>query len=156
MEYGDNGHRKLIRCNVLNPFNVPSVRFVDLESFKLWEYMMQHKHGIKVVSASLCLWVNESTYFANEALYSRAGDVEQVNQIVVTIFDDVHHYMYRVYRYALAVDSERVKDIILSHTARELTDSDRLEVTVDPGYCIEKQKTKDMNQFVLGLTGAWD
>lgn len=150
-----NGRPRLIRCDVLNAFNAASVRFVELESFKLWEYLMQHKHGMKVTSAALCLWIDEQDFARNESLYARAGDIEEVDQVSIRIFDPRYHYAFNINRYALRPDTEQVREILLSHVPTELIQSDACEVSVMPGCCIETMKTRDLNDFVLGLAGAY-
>lgn len=151
----NTGRPRLIRCDVLNAFNAASVRFVELEAFKLWEYLMQHKHGMKVTSAALCLWIDEQDFARNESLYARAGDIEEVDQVSIRIFDPRYHYTFNINRYALRHDTEQVREILLSHVPAEIIKSDACEVQVTPGCCIETVKTRDWNDFVLGLAGAY-
>jgi hypothetical protein len=76
--------QKLVRCEVVNRYQESSVRFIEIGSFKLWEYLMTSKHSLKVGDPRLCLclWVDDSEYQANANVFDRAGDIEKVDRIV--------------------------------------------------------------------------
>lgn len=144
--------RKLIRCTVVNRDGVASVRFVELEYFRLWEYMMSHKHGLKVRDISLSLWVTAEDFTRRNGIYLSAGEVENVNRFVVSVFDEANGYSHTVSRYAVARETEAMRSALLSHVPNDLQNSDRFELSVHPGFCIEREKTPDLNRFVLGLS----
>ncbi len=144
--------QKLIRCTIVGRDSVPGVRFVELENFQLWRYMMEHRHGFRLTNLALGLWVNEEQFRQRQDLYARAGELEKVTKIALFIIDDIHHYCHSVIRYALAEDAAALGNILLSHLPEALRRSDRFAMDTYPGYCIEKQKTLDPNSFVLGLS----
>ena len=82
--------RKLLRCLVINRYQRTSTRFVEFDAFKLWEYLMKTEHGRKVTDPRLCLWVHADEFGEHAAVFERADDVEQVNRIVVDLFDDAY------------------------------------------------------------------
>ena len=55
MNYSDN--QKLIRCHLDRAGTEQQTRFIEFELFKLWQYMMQTKHGFEVSDLTMCLWV---------------------------------------------------------------------------------------------------
>ncbi|MDY6942559.1 MAG: hypothetical protein SVU69_06030 [Pseudomonadota bacterium] len=142
--------QKLVRCHIRNPQSETSIRFVELENFRLWEYMMRHKHGLVAEAVSLCLWVNLKEYHRKENIYARAGDVHTLNSIVLNIFDPLNGYSHVIKRYALAADTERLKTTLLSHISVDVRESDRFDVTVYPGFGVARSDVDDQ-QLILGL-----
>ena len=65
--------QKLVRCDVVNRYNESSTRFVALDAFKLWEYLMSHKHGLRVGDPRLCLWVDDDAFRRSASVFERAG-----------------------------------------------------------------------------------
>ena len=93
--------QKLIRCSVSSQDGIPTARFIEVEVFKLWHYMMKNKHGLVVSDISLCLWVNEEEFKQKEELYARSGEVDSVHRIVISIFDSKNGFSHMTSRYVL-------------------------------------------------------
>ena len=68
--------QKLVRCEIRRPEdpNGASIRYVPLEIYGLWEFLMTEKHGFEVLSARSSLWLDSEE--APEAAYD-----QQVNKI---------------------------------------------------------------------------
>ncbi|MCK4951074.1 MAG: hypothetical protein KAS48_04590 [Gammaproteobacteria bacterium] len=144
--------QKLIRCSVSSQDGIPTTRFIEVEVFKLWHYMMTNKHGLSVSGLSLCLWVNEEEFRQKEKLYTKSGEVETVHRIVVAIFDSKNGFSHMTSRYALDHDVNKVKSILLSHMPKNFANKESFEVETFPGRVIEKGKISSMNEIILGLS----
>lgn len=144
--------QKLIRCYVSNSDGIPTVRFIEVEVFKLWQYMITHKHGLTISDISLCLWVNETEFKEKEELYKRSGGVEPVHRLVVSIFDNRNGFFHVTSRYVLDQDVNKVRGILLSHIPNRFDNKDSFEVETYPGKAIEKEKIASLNEIILGLS----
>jgi len=150
----DNAFQKLIRCRMVNREKETSIRYVTLEYFLLWEYMMQTRHGFTFEEYSLCMWVSEEEFEKKPDLYSHSGELEAVNRFNIEIYDENYHYTYHVARFVRENETDDFKDIVLTHVPAEVRGSDRFQMSVVPGYCIVKDKAADKERFVLGLYGG--
>jgi len=122
--------QKLIRCEVVNRYQESSVRFVEIGSFKLWEYLMTSKHALMVGDPRLCLWVVDEEYQANANVFDRAGDIEEVDRIVVELFDRENGFRV-VDEGGREVDPGQVGEVIIrgAHVMKEYWN--RPEATAD-------------------------
>lgn len=146
--------QKLIRCRMVNQQGETSIRYVTLEYFLLWEYMMQQRHGFIFEEYSLCMWISAEEFERKAELYSHSGELEQVNRFNVEIFDDNYHYTYSVARFVRTDETEEFNQIVLAHVPEAVRSSDRFSMEVIPGYCIVKENAPDRERFVLGLYGG--
>ena len=127
---------KLIRCNVVNRYNEQSIRFIEFNNFKLWEYLMTNKHSIKIGNMSLCLWISDEEFKENESLYLRSGEVEPVNRVVLDLFNEEYGFSNAITRFVRDVETEQVIKILTSHIPADLVDTDACQVDIYPGYSI--------------------
>ncbi len=145
--------QKLIRCRVSSKCNPPSTRYIELENYKMWEYMVTTKHGLIVEQdLSLCLWVHEEEFIRNEDIYSRAGSVSPVNRLLILINDEAHGYYYSASRFVPLKETEKVKEILLSHTSSTQRQDEYTNIEVIPGYTIEQKSHTEEEPLVLGLS----
>ena len=145
--------QKLMRCQVANRYQEASVRYIELDAFKLWEYLMTHKHGLKVGEPTLCLWVDDNEYRRNANVFDRAGEVEAVNRIVVDLFDDEYGFSQTVTRYARAGESAQVVAILRSHIPEQLRDSDACQISVIEGRVVRHVPHNASRHMLTGLEG---
>jgi len=145
--------QKLIRCQVTNRYQETSTRFIEIGAFKLWEYMMTNKHGLKVGEPSLCLWVDDSEYENNANVFDRAGDVEQVNRIVVELFDQEYGFSQTTTRYARISETDQVLDILRSHIPPELCSSEACSIDVICGRVVQQWHPNARRNILMGLEG---
>jgi hypothetical protein len=143
--------QKLLRCNIINKNSEQSERFVEFEHYKLWSYMMFHKHGLKIQDISLWLWIEEQDYLAREELYSRAPHKLEVSKLEVFLFDEHNGLSHVIHRYCLSDESAQVEKILLSHISPELVAAGNFEMSHQMGYCV-KSDIKDLDKLVLGLS----
>lgn len=143
--------QKLVRCDVINRYREASIRLVEIDAFKLWQYLMTHKHGLQVTNPSLCLWVSQTEYEDNEAIFERAGDVEAVDRVVVELFDAEYGFSQTSIRYTRNHETEHMVKILKSHVPEALRDSDSCSVEVIPGMVVQQWHARATRPMILGL-----
>lgn len=153
LQTSDPGHPRLLRCDTVNAAGEAAVRFVELEYYRLWEYMMRQEHGIEVRHLRLCLWLGETTFMRNAGPYSHGGEVEDVNRITLSIFDRQHSYFLHVKRYVLAEESQLMEGVLLSHVPDDIQASGDMEIEVTAGICVGHDIAEPSLELVLGLSG---
>lgn len=142
---------KLVRCELFNKNNVSSIRLVELSHFKLWEYMIQHKHGMEIRNKELCLWVSVDEFNNKKSLYSRAGKIEQVNRVDVTVFATESSHCHTTHRYVADSETEELQTILLSHIPVATKDSEDYGVDVCKGYMVSNLSSLKDEALMLGL-----
>lgn len=147
-----NGSTKLIRCNVSNQDGTGSTRYIEFDVFKFWQYMMGHKHGLKVTDLSLCLWVDNADYKQKEDIYVRSGTITSVSQIIVSIFDRKNGFSHTSSRFVPEKDVDKVREILMSHIPEDVAKSEDFEINTYAGKSIEKNKISRLDEIVLGLS----
>ena len=106
--------QKLVRCEIRHDANSSgaSVRYVPLEIFGLWEFLMTRKHGFSVRESRASLWLDMED--APEAAYGES-QFERVTEVTVFVYSDRDGMFARVCRYFPTSDCETLKPIFLSH-----------------------------------------
>ena len=145
--------QKLVRCEVVNRYRESSVRFIEIGSFKLWEYLVTSKHGLKVGDPQLCLWIDGGEYRANANVFDRAGDIEEVDRILVELFDREYGFSQTSTRYARRSETQQVLAILRSHIPPEMRDSDACSIDVIQGHVIQQWRAKAGRNILMGLEG---
>jgi hypothetical protein len=149
-----NETEKLIRCNVTNRYNEQSIRLIELSSFQLWEYLMTHKHGARISDVTLCLWLSSQEFEDHESIYSRAGEAEAVNRVVVDLFDEEYGFSNPVIRYVRASETEQIKKILTSHLPEAIRNSDNCGIYTHEGFSIIQHQHIDRGSFLTGFAKA--
>jgi hypothetical protein len=145
--------QKLVRCDVVNRYNESSTRFVALDAFKLWEYLMCHKHGLRVGEPRLCLWVDEDAFQRGASVFERAGAVEPVDRVTVDLFDTEYGFSQTVTRYARTNETPQLVDILRSHIPPPLDASDACSIDIVHGQVVEKWHPNASRNILTGLEG---
>jgi hypothetical protein len=148
----DSASQKLIRCFLSSPGGSETVRFVEFELFKLWQYMMTTKHGFQISDMTLCLWVNEQQFQEKESLYSRSGEIQDVSRIVVSIYDKENGFTHVTNRYVPVEETDRMRGVLLTHAPTDLVNSNQFEIETFSGKIIEKNKVSGLSEISLGLS----
>jgi len=106
--------QKLVRCQVRRQGSTEagSPRYIPLEIFGLWEYMMQTRHGFEVIEACASLWLDmedspESAY--NENQY------ERVTEVTAFVYSGRDEMFTRCCRYFNSGHLQQLKPIFLAH-----------------------------------------
>lgn len=126
---------QLVKCRVLNNRNQTSFRLIERDYFELWHYLVSNKHGIKLLETSLCMWVSSSEFLAKEAIYRRAGAVENANRLMLMVFDDTGNFANTV-RYVPEQDSEQLEQILLNHVPDQQRAEDQFTLHKDTGFLV--------------------
>ncbi|XOV84384.1 MAG: hypothetical protein ACFHXK_04555 [bacterium] len=84
-----NSHRQLLMfCQVANISGETSQRFVDMATFSLWKYFMQHKHGFLIAEEFPCIWLPQTQTRQLEQVFEHTGFHQSVSKLTLETFDD--------------------------------------------------------------------
>src|SRR6185369_3773313 len=90
--------QKLVRCHIRakGSRGEGSARFIPLEIFGLWEYLMTHKHDFEVVSPRASLWLDMED--SPETAYSDQ-QFERVTEVTAFVYSNRDEMFTRACRY---------------------------------------------------------
>jgi hypothetical protein len=143
--------RKLVRCWMVNPAGEGRWRFVELEAFRLWEYVMSHKHGMTIDNLSMCLWVPDSLFQQNSAMFKEAGTVTPVNQVTIERYDPNYGFYHLIQRYCLAEDTDEMIRRLRGHIAQQTGSETGWGLHTTEGWGIEPNVGELVEPVALGL-----
>ena len=129
--------RKLTRCVTVNATGEERPRFIEVENFRLWEYLVTHKHHLIIRGEEHCLWVPAAVFARNSAVYDHSGDVEPVNRIVISVFDAEMAFTTMIERFTHRSDSFKQLNVLNAHLSEQSISPESVESAVIPGYAIE-------------------
>src|SRR2546426_1061690 len=106
--------QKLVRCLIRPARSTmpPSARYVPLEIYGLWEFMMRQKHGFEVTEARASLWLDMED--SPEAAYGEE-QYERVTEVTAFVYSGRDEMFTRACRYFPSSDCDRLKQIFLTH-----------------------------------------
>ena len=106
--------QKLVRCEIRRRGTQdPSTpRFIPLEIFGLWEYLMTTKHDFDVLEPRASLWLDMED--APEAAYGE-NQYERVTEVSAFVYSGRDDMFTRACRYFRTEECERLKNIFLRH-----------------------------------------
>ena len=105
--------QKLVRCEVLRGTQAePQVRYVPLEIYGLWEYLMTRRHQFQVSAARASLWLDAEE--TPESAYEE-HPFDRVTEVSVFLYSGRDDMFTRVCRYFPTDECEALKKIFLSH-----------------------------------------
>lgn len=145
--------QKLVRCEAVNRYRETSVRFVELDAFRLWEYLMTHKHGLRIGAPRLCLWIDGREYEDNSNVFDRAGEAEPVDRVVVDLFDREYRFSQSIVRYARHAEAGRLVDILRSHIPPGQYAEEDCRIETVPGRAVQQWHPSAGRNILLGLEG---
>jgi|TARA_B100002003_G_scaffold238369_1_gene256501 hypothetical protein len=131
----------LTKCVTIDKNGKERPRYVEFENFRLWEYLVTHKHGLKIEREVTCIWLSEEEFSKNESIHYHSGEVEPVNRLVISIFDESVGYCSVTERFTHKSDSLKQLDVLNSHFSKLGIPPEAIESTVVPGYSIERQQS---------------
>ena len=129
--------QKLVRC-FIRPTEAngrQSARFVPLEIYGLWEFLMSRKHGFDVIAPTASLWLDVED--APEAAYGEK-EYDRVTEVTAFVYSGRDQMFTRACRYFPTDECSRLKGIFLSHY-RESDDSVRMQVRERPGIWLHRE-----------------
>ena len=106
--------QKLMRCWVRrrNDTDPGTPRYIPLEIYGLWEYMMSAKHGFEIGTPRASLWLDMED--APETAYGE-NQFERVTEVTAFVYSGRDEMFTRCCRYFPTTDVETLKPIFLSH-----------------------------------------
>jgi len=128
--------QKLVRCFIRPAMaeRETTPRFVPLEIFGLWEFLMTRKHGFEVLDAEASLWLDvEDT---PEAAYGE-NDYDRVTEVTAYIYSGRDGMFSRACRYFPTDQCQRLKELFLKHY-RDRDEVIRVQVRERPGIWLHR------------------
>jgi hypothetical protein len=106
--------QKIIRCEIRRTGSTgpTTERFVPLEIFGLWEYLMTHKHQFEVLSPKASLWLDMED--SPDTAYGET-QFERVTEVTAYVYSERDEMFTRARRYFASNRCEELKRIFLSH-----------------------------------------
>jgi len=106
--------QKLIRCEVSRSGlpGATTVRYVPMEIYGLWEYLMTAKHNFSIARPQASLWIDVDE--SPELAYAEE-QYEKVTELTLFIFSERDGMFGKVSRYFPEQSYDQVKDIFLKH-----------------------------------------
>jgi hypothetical protein len=143
--------KKLVKCRIVQPDHQGAWRFVELENFRLWEYLMHHKHNLHVEALAMCLWVPDAHYQSKRGLFEHAGTVFPLTQVAIERYDPNYRFIHRIYRFCLTDETDEFVARLKSHMRGEDGPHADWELTVSDGWGIEPNVHELIEPTALGL-----
>ena len=108
------GSQKIMRCEIRRAGSQgpTTERFVPIEIFGLWEYLMTHKHAFEVLSPRASLWLDLED--SPDTAYGEA-QFERVTEVTAFVYSERDGMFTRARRYFASERCEELKRIFLSH-----------------------------------------
>ena len=106
--------QKLVRCEIRRRgSNGPgSPRYIPLEIFGLWEYLMSVKHDFEVLNPRASLWLDMED--SPEAAYSE-NQYDRVTEVAAFVYSGRDDMFTRACRYFRSEECDELRSIFLSH-----------------------------------------
>ena len=106
--------QKLVRCELRarGRHGAASPRYIPLEIFGLWEYMMSTKHAFEVLDARASLWLDMED--SPEAAYT-ASQFERVTEVTAFVYSGRDEMFTRACRYFPSEQVDQLRPIFLAH-----------------------------------------
>ena len=151
MQQSVNPHRHvLVRCSVINRDSAISVRFIEQDHFRLWQYMMANKHGLIVQDVAPCLWLPDWEYATNAAVFGRAGANEAVTRLTFAVYDSAIGICNTMQRFVPTHETDQLREQLLQRVPVDLRASDDFVMEQQRGYAVIKTGT-DVSRLGLPL-----
>ncbi len=111
---------KLVRCEVskVQGFGgpeAPSRRYVPLDIFQLWEFLMRERHDFTITDSEISLWFERGE--ATRSSYSGL-EVEPVTRVELFFYSPDDGMLHQKIRYFPSADGKQygnIRDTFLSH-----------------------------------------
>jgi hypothetical protein len=104
--------QKIVRCHVSRNGSAGTIRYIPLDIFGLWCYLMQGKHGFDIQATETSLWVDLDE--SPEIAYSESSH-EPVTEVSLFVYSDPAGMFTRISRYFPTREYGALKPIFLAH-----------------------------------------
>lgn len=143
MSLSESHRQVLVRCEVTNRDGDPSVRYVEHNVYRLWQYMMANKHGLVVHGLAVSLWLPEQEWQAQGEIFKRAGSVEAVHRINFAIYERITGICNTMQRYVPAGDVDQVKSLLMERISTEARAEGDFAMEIDTGFAVIRDDIVD-------------
>lgn len=144
----------LVRCEVENADGEPSLRYVEHNQFRLWQYLMANRHNITVRKAGMALWLPEREWQDHNELFERAGASEVVMRLHLEIFDPQTGLCDVVQRFVPEPDLALVSAKLTALLPDSDLEHERCIKTVEQGQSVVRQDSVALDGLGRRLTLA--
>ena len=129
--------QKLVCCEIRRRGSpaATSPRFIPLEIFGLWEFLMTTKHDFEVIRPRASLWLDMED--SPEAAYTENQFV-RVTEVSAFVYSGRDEMFTRACRYFRSDECERLKTIFLAHYGPP-TDKPQAHVRERTGIWLHRQ-----------------
>lgn len=106
--------QKLVRCEIRRPDSQgdATVRYVPLEIYGLWEFLMRTKHRFEITRSVASLWIDVDE--TPEAAYGE-NQYERVTEVELLRYSESDGMFSRVSRYFPTPEYPSLKGLLLRH-----------------------------------------
>jgi hypothetical protein len=106
--------QKLVRCEIRKPGETRggTVRYVPLEIYGLWEYLMRNRHQFEVTSSVASLWIDVDE---NPEVAYGENQYERVTEVTLLRYSERDGMFARVNRYFPTQEYPELKKLLLKH-----------------------------------------
>ena len=92
----------------------PSLRFIPLDVFGLWRFLMEARHGFELLEARASIWID----LEDQADMSvSAGQFERVDEVCLHVYSEKDGMFQRICRYFRTEERDRLTGVLLRHYA---------------------------------------
>ena len=107
--------QKLVRCELIRPeVGAGTVRYVPLEIFGLWEFLMRTKHRFEVAGSVASLWIDVDE---NPEVAYGENQYERVTEVTLLRYSEQDGMFSKVNRYFPTGECPELKNLLLRHYA---------------------------------------
>lgn len=104
--------QKLVRCEIKRAGNVGTVRYVPLEIFGLWEFLMREKHQFEISASVASLWIDVDE---NPEVAYGENQYERVTEVTLLRYSEADGMFSKVNRYFPTEEYPELKGLLLKH-----------------------------------------
>jgi len=104
--------QKLVRCEIKRVGSEGTVRYVPLEIFGLWEFLMRRKHQFDVSAGVASLWIDVDE---NPEVAYGENQYERVTEVTLLRYSDADGMFSKVNRYFPTGEYPALKSLLLKH-----------------------------------------
>jgi hypothetical protein len=132
---------KLLKCWVRSRSNEEAPlqrRYVPLEEFELWRYMMENRHNLTIVDCKTLLWIETQVFDEKRSFYG-VFPREKVIKIGILVPSPFAHTYYPAIRYYPEDEHEKNKKRFLGHMVLRYGEGVLSTLSEVEGWCLDQR-----------------
>jgi hypothetical protein len=135
---------------VTNRDGVVSLRFVERDHFRLWQYMMANKHGLTIAGPTPCLWMPETEFTPKAGLFALAGPCDAVTRLTFAVYDQPTGLCNTTQRFVPTEETDVVVELLMQRIPIDVRASDDFMMEQQRGFAVAKT-TDDIARIGIPL-----